>query len=106
MGQIISYICDVSGVSSMDKGDFVEVVIKAEDPKQGSYSLRTQTIHKLIHRDVALKLHLVFATKNDPEPPPEPTLESKFLTLLKDYISELAYEAGTEGAIDTMQNRG
>lgn len=105
MGQIISYICDVSGKSGTDKKDFIEVSITTVDPSISAHYGRN-TIHKLVHREVALKLHLIYAQKDDPDPTPEPTLESQLMTLLKDYISELAYEAGTEGGIDAVRNRG
>lgn len=109
MAIVTTYVCDVSGKASQDKTDFVEVTINAHEfhsigagtayVKQDTK--KTQT--KFIHKDVAGKLALLNPAKGE-DAQPEPTFESKLATLLKDYIEEIAYEAGAEAAYSARQN--
>ena len=102
MGIITTYVCDVSGVQG-EQRDFITVEINAKPFNGGYYD--TVKINKFIHKDVAAKLHLV-VPKKDAEVVPEPTLESKLMILLKNYIQEIAYEAGDEAACTALSNRG
>lgn len=100
MGIVTTYVCDVSGVTG-PKEDFVEVKISAIPT--GANHWQGITVTKQVHKDVALKLHLL---KVMPEvSPPEPTFESKLGALLKDYIQGIAYEAGEEAASNAISNR-
>lgn len=107
MGIVTNYICDCSGKSSTNKADFIEVKIVADNSNVPGlhYSQRTMNITKLIHIDVARKLNLVHLVK-DEVAQPEPTLESKLFVLLKDYITDVAYEAGGEAGAEAASNRG
>jgi hypothetical protein len=102
MAIVTTYVCDVSGKASQDKVDFVEVTISAHEfyylgsaPYIKNDTKKAQT--KFIHKDVAGKLALLNPAKGA-DAQPEPTFESKLATLLKDYIEEIAYEAGDEAA--------
>jgi hypothetical protein len=100
MAIITTYVCDVSGVTGA-KEDFVDVQIRA-NKTYGGNSYDTVIINKVIHKDVALKLNLV---KDKVElQQPEPTFESKLGVLLREFVEEIAYEAGAEAA--SNYNRG
>lgn len=99
MAIVTTYVCDVSGKQG-NKEDFVDVKIRAVKLYNGHYN--PVEISKLIHMDVAKNLHLVAMNKEEKEKIPEPTLESKLTTLLREYIEELAYEAGHEAAINAV----
>lgn len=103
MGKVVNYICDVSGVTGTDENEFIEIKIHSTDQKAPSY-YRTYTITKLVHRDVASKLKLLSPTKES-EVIPEPTFESKLVTLLRDYIQDVAYESGADAANSAINNR-
>jgi hypothetical protein len=94
MAIITTYVCDVTGKQGEQK-DFVKVDITAQKLVDGYYDKTSQ--QKLIHIDVARKLNLISPPKGQ-EAEPEPTLESKLMVLLKEYISDIAYEAGAETA--------
>lgn len=101
MAIVTTYVCDVSGLSGTDKKDFIDVRISADNsnvPGIG-YSQRQLVITKLLHISVARKLNLV-SIPNGEELQPEVTIESKLAALMKDYIQEIAYEAGAEAARD------
>lgn len=101
MAVVTTYVCDVSGVSGTDKKDFIDVKIVADSsnvPGLG-YQQRQLVINKLLHISVARKLNLVNVA-NGEELQPEVTIESKLVTLMKDFIQEIAYEAGAEAARD------
>lgn len=100
MSIIITYVCDVSGVQGHNRQDFCNVTIAANVFDRDYY----KTITKVIHKDVALKLHLIKVKEEEKQP--EPTLESKLMVLLKDYIQEIAYEAGGEAGAEAASNRG
>ena len=100
MAVITTYVCDVSGKQG-NKEDFVDVQIKAF-PSTGYNSYNCVIINKLIHKDVAYKLGMVKGPSEVQQP--EPTLESKLMILLKDYITELAYEAGGEAGSEAASN--
>lgn len=88
MAIVTTYVCDVSGMTGVDKKDFVEIRI---DCDLGKAAYDRLTINKLIHRDVALKLNLVKPQGQEVKQP-EPTFESKLTALLNDYINDLVYE--------------
>lgn len=100
MAIITNYVCDVSGKQG-NKEDFFEVKVVATPSGQSAY-YTTQIINKIIHKDVAEKLHLLKI--NDPVKNPEPTLESKLAILLKEYVTEIAYEAGGEAGSEAASN--
>lgn len=91
MGIITTYICDVSGKQGTSE-EFVEVTIAITKADYRSSINAKPIIKKLVHIDVATKLHLILPAK-DAETTPEPTLESKLTTLLKEYVDTIAYEA-------------
>lgn len=101
MAIITSYICDVSGKQG-DQEDFFEVKVVATPSGKSGYYANCSLV-KLVHKDVAEKLHLVVIKDNHN---PEPTLESKLLVLLKEYITDIAYEAGGEAGAEAASNRG
>ncbi len=109
MAVITTFVCDVSGFTSTVKSDFVEVTIQAIGYTKSmgdSYyqdSNRKKTTTKLVSKAVADKLNLIHPAK-DVEAQPEPTLESKLLTLMRDYIQEIAYEAGGEAGSEAASN--
>lgn len=102
MGIVTTYVCDVSGVTG-PKDDFHEVKVISTPLSSGAY--QSLTVVKHVHKDVALKLHLLRSMPSA-DVPPEPTIESKLTTVLKEYISDLAYEAGEEGASNYLSHRG
>lgn len=93
MAVITTYVCDVSGKQG-NQEDFFEVKVTATPSGKSGYYSQCSLL-KLVHKDIAEKLHLVVVKEN---PPPELTLESKLMVLLKDYIADIAYEAGAEAA--------
>lgn len=99
MAIITTYVCDVSGKQDIQENFFDIRVTAVPSGKTGYY--QSVVMNKLIHKDVAEKLHLVIKKDN---PNPEPTLESKLTSILKEYIDEVAYEAGSEAASNC--NRG
>ena len=110
MAIITTYVCDVTGKSSQDKTEFVEVTISANgfwsnNPgvffAEGSTKKSTT---KFLHKDVAAKLGVLLVKKDEPVQP-EPTFESKLVTLLKDYVEDIAYEFATE-ACSNYNQRG
>lgn len=101
MAIITSYICDVSGKQG-NQEDFFEIKVIATPSGKGSY-YQSCSVHKFIHKDIAEKMHLAVVKDN---PNPEPTLESKLLVLLKEYITDIAYEAGGEAGAEAASNRG
>lgn len=111
MAIVTTYVCDVSGKASQDKTEFVEVTVSAvgyytvqgTGPYIQQDTKKTQT--KFVHKDVAGKLALLNPPKGE-EAQPEPTFESKLATLLREYVEEIAYEAGSEGASNYMSHRG
>ena len=104
MSIVTTYVCDVTGRSGHDRKDFIDIRIQSTDHVQTS-SFRSNVIDKLVHRDVANKLHLLREVI-EPENNPEPTFGSKLETLIREYVNELAYEAGSEGASEYISNRG
>lgn len=95
---ITTFVCDVTGVQSQDKSQFVDITITAAGYSEynrgsGVYSsgLGEKVTSKFVHKDVANKLCLLELPKSA-EAVPEPTFESKLQTLLADYINELVYE--------------
>jgi hypothetical protein len=102
MAIITTYVCDVSGVQGQSV-DFVKVSITVNKALHTGDFLCKSVTEKLIHKDVALKLNLIWAKKDEPHTP-EPTLESKLMVLLKDFVTDIAYEAGAEAA--SNYNRG
>lgn len=103
MAVVQIYVCDVSGVQGKAE-DFINVGFNIS--KQ-SYQANFHTVTnftKLVHIDVARKLNLVMPPKGE-EAQPEPTLESKLLVLLKEYIQDIAYEAGGEAGAEAAFNR-
>ena len=101
MAIVTTYICDISGKQGVQE-DFFEIKITTTPSGKAHihYSQNIQT--KLVHKEVAEKLHLCVLKDN---PNPEPTFESKLSALLIDYVKEIAYEAGCEGAMSYMTNR-
>lgn len=102
MAVIQTYLCDVSGKQGKPE-EFINVSFNLS--KQ-SYQAPFQTVTnftKLVHIDVARKLNLVLPEKGV-EAQPEPTLESKLLVLLKEYIQDIAYEAGGEAGSEAASN--
>ncbi len=104
MAIITTYICDVSGMQGAAT-DFVEINITPSKVSYHSNFHTTPSVKKIIHKSVAEKFKFLLPQKGTEETP-EPTLESKLIALLKDYVSEIAYEAGSEGAADAMSHRG
>jgi hypothetical protein len=100
MAVITTYVCDVSGKQGEQK-DFVNVDIVAQKLVDGYYD--KISIKKLVHIDVARKLNLISPPKGEGAQP-EPTLESKLLVLLKEYIVDIAYEAGGEAGSEAASN--
>lgn len=94
MAIITTYVCDVSGKQGNPE-EFVKINLRCDKVAYTSPFHLVTTTEKVIHVDVARKLNLVHAQKYD-EVQPEPTLEIKLLTLLKDYVSEIAYESAGE----------
>lgn len=111
MAIVVTYICDVTGKTSVRKDDFVDVTITAHgffeySAGGNSFGINNsskKTINKFIHKDVALRLNLI-APPPKVEPQPEPTLESKLMVLLKEYVHEIAYEAGAEAGSEAASN--
>lgn len=101
MAIVTTYICDISGKQGVQE-DFFEVKLTATPSGKANayYGQHVQT--KLVHKEVAEKLHLCVLKDNTN---PEPTFESKLSALLKDYVEEIAYEAGQEAASSYMANR-
>lgn len=94
MGVVTTYVCDVSGVQGKVE-EFVKVSIAAN---KATFAAKFHTVtntEKFIHVDVARKLNLVLPEVVQ-EKQPEPTLESKLMTLLKDYVADIAYESASE----------
>jgi hypothetical protein len=100
MAVITTYVCDVSGKQGEQK-DFVKVDIMAQKLVDGYHDKKA--INKLVHIDVARKMNLIEPPKGV-EAQPEPTLESKLLVLLKEYIQDIAYEAGGEAGSEAASN--
>lgn len=93
MGIITTYVCDVSGKQGKQE-DFVEVKINTTN--YNDQYRRNHTITKMVHIDVAKKLNLIALNVAEKEANPEPTLESKLIVLLKEYIGDIAYESAQE----------
>lgn len=91
MAIVKTFVCDVSGVSGGEKSDFVVIKIVSQAP-EGGYYPKTRTIERLIHLDVAKRLHLIVQSKHEEEKVAEATFESKLKTLLQDWVSELVEE--------------
>ena len=105
MAIVTTYVCDVTGRHGTDKADFINVKITADNThvKGLGYSQRTLEVSKLVHIDIARTLNLVHSTVAEAILP-EVTFESKLTTLLRDFVEEIAYEAGQEAA--SNYNRG
>lgn len=100
MAIITTYVCDASGKTGVAE-DFVKVNVQANKITYQS-PFDCNKLEKVIHKDVAAKLGLIQGKAIPVEP--ELTLESKLMALLKQYIDEVAYEAGSEAA--SNNNRG
>jgi hypothetical protein len=105
MAKVINYVCDISGKTSTDPTDFIQVKVEAVTHKPDgtlnpNYLWPTVTIIKLVHKDIATKLNLVRVPK-DAVAEPEVTFESKLALLLKDYIESVV----TDAVADEMSNR-
>lgn len=100
MAIIVTYVCDVSGVTGPQE-DFFDIRVSA-NKSIGATLYHAVTINKVIHKDVAHKLGLIKGKSEVQEP--QPTFESKLGILLKDFVEEIAYEAGQEAA--SNYNRG
>lgn len=103
----VTYVCDVSGVSSSDLTQFIRIKIHSETHKlkqnATAYSAAVYevpygglTVTKLIHKDVATKLNLLPNVKEE-DKQPEMTFESKLQVLLKEYIDDAVYESVENG---------
>ena len=103
MAMITTYICDVSGKQGVAE-DFINVSLSLSKQVYTAKFITVSNFTKLIHIDVARKLNLVLPPKGE-EAQPEPTLESKLLVLLKEYIQDIAYEAGGEAGAEAASNR-
>lgn len=94
MAAVITYVCDVSGKSSLDKSDFVEVAVnatacyKSTTSNSGYCNFGPVKINKLVHNDVAQKLGLYAGVKDVPIYP-EVTFEGKLKALLDDYVGDI-----------------
>jgi hypothetical protein len=100
MALIKTYVCDVSGKSGTNEEDYFEISITSRPSGKGSY-YQTNVLKKLLHKDVAEKLHLVKV--KEPENNPTPTLESQLLALLQEWKDSIVEEA-TESAIQSVRN--
>lgn len=98
MAIVTTYVCDVSGVQGT-KEDFVKVVITPSKVDYYSKFLTRPAIERVVHKDVAKKLNMLMTEKGE-DAVPEPTLESKLMVLLKDYIYEIAYDACSDAVSD------
>lgn len=104
MAVITNYVCDVSGVSSNDKEDFIQVEIypkefaKYQHNSTGYKEISQPNITKLISKKVAQNLGLWAPKVPDPEDSirPEVSFEGKLKVLLRDYIKEVAQEVVDE----------
>lgn len=105
MAIVTTYVCDVSGKNGTEKFDFVTIEIIASENRlvRGYHAVEKVKVNKLVHKDIAAKLNLL-AIEGDVKEQPEVTFESKLAILLKDYVEEIAYEAGAEAA--SNYNRG
>lgn len=93
MATIITYVCDVSGVSGTRKEDFAEVSISTLSYTTHASGATTRSNLaqpvKLIHNDVAKRLGLLPPPKPPEEPLAEVTFESKLSALLKEWTEDL-----------------
>ena len=90
MGVVTTYVCDVSGVSSTNKDEFVELSIGVHATGDNRHRVYGQN-YLYVHQDMAIKLGLL-GVKKDEVAPPEPTIEEKLTTLLKEFISDVAQD--------------
>jgi hypothetical protein len=104
MAMITTFVCDVSGKVGPAE-EFLNIGINLSKQNYAAPFQTVSNFSKLIHIDVARKLNLVLPPKGV-EAQPEPTLESKLLVLLKEYITDIAYEAGSEGAAEAVRHSG
>ncbi|MGZ8887960.1 MAG: hypothetical protein ACXW1D_00210 [Halobacteriota archaeon] len=102
MGIITTYVCDVSGKTG-EKSDFVTVKVTSRAVWETCSYYDYVSVDKVVHKDVALKLHLMEPKSSD-EAAPEPTTESKLLALMKDFITDIAYEAGGEAGAEAASS--
>ena len=97
MAVITTYVCDVSGISSADKSEFVQVMLQASVFQksihhQGGYKHdhKPQVI-RIVYKDVAVRLGLVNHNEFDIKAVevPEITFEGKLKALLEDHVTDL-----------------
>ena len=101
MAIVTTYICDISGKQGVQE-DFFDIEISCLPCGKNRTQYGATTQKKLVHKEVAEKLHLRTIKDN---PNPEPTFESKLSALLKEYVEDIAYEAGQEAASSYLANR-
>lgn len=113
MGIVTTYVCDISGKSSQDKTEFVEITItgcgfgdynKDYPDKQRNYYQdvnNKKIVNKFVYKDVAEKFGLIKAKEETSSP--EVTFESKLIALLQDWKDSIVEEA-TENAIQSVRN--
>lgn len=101
MAIVTTYVCDVSGKTGMDRKDFIDVKITADNSNVVgvNYGQRMLIIQKLVHIDAAHKLGLVVAATKEDVQPQTPTFESQIASLMKQWAEEIAYEAAESAAM-------
>ena len=89
MAIVTTYVCDITGKQGVDENDFFSIQIITTPAGKGAYYKQHITT-KLVHKEVAERLHLVIVKDN---PNPAPTFESQLTTVLKTYIDDLVYDS-------------
>lgn len=115
MAVITTYVCDITGHSSQDKSDFVEVTITSKSyskpttsstygvDKDGYTWAAGKAVTKFISKEAAVKLHLgAYLPKPEENPNPVPSFESQIATLIRDYVTEIAVDE----AVSAVTQRG
>lgn len=109
MSIVTTYVCDVSGKNGTNREDFVDVQIATTEHYKYAHNGVVQrqsptTVVKLVHKEVAIKLNLIKAAK-DEAPVPEVTFEGKLKALLTEYVDSIVADSVAETVYQAMQNR-
>lgn len=106
MGQITTYVCDVSGKTSNEIKDFVTVNILSNGnfENDSRYGTRYFDVKKLIHRDIAITLGVKPPDNKDVKIP-ELSFEDKLKALLTNVYSDYLADLVSEQVSTELSNR-
>lgn len=95
MGILTTYVCDISGTTGYDARDFVIVDIVTKNVLREHH--KCNTINRLVHSGVALKLGLITGEVEQPESTDEYKLKTLMTKRSNNRTAEELYESWVLG---------